>query len=542
MREGKYISKKYISKKYIFTKYRLLFTGISFILCMIFYTAGSAFADEAEEDPLSHPDYVLEEGITIDGVDVSGLTEQETLKKVREITEAKRARKITLTGPEEQQRTEVKASELGMTWNNTEIIDRAGSYGHGTNILRRYKEIRDLQEQGVSFTTEYSFSRDKIKKVIEKKCDSFNQETIDGSLRKTEDGLEYVKGQTGYKVNVGKSAEQVYTYLTEKWDRNSEQEIALDITAYPYKGTEEDLGKCTDLLGRYTTTYYDSSWERCLNIENGCRLISETLLQPDEEFSVLDHLTPFNADNGYYLAGSYLNNKVVESFGGGICQVSTTLYNAVIRAELEIKERSNHSLIVTYVEPSMDAAIAEDADMDMKFVNNTEYPVYIWGTAGDGEITFEVYGCETRDPDRSVAFISETLSVTDCSKKFSADPSASLGTMTVTEAGHQGRSARLIKVVYMGDEEVSSEIFNKSRYSMTPDLISVGTGGVTSGPLIDAIEKDDESAINSEIEKIKAEKKKAEEEARKKAEEEAKKKAEEEAKKQAEEEEKQKVE
>ena len=507
--------------KYIFIKNRLLFTGIFFILCMMFYTAGPAFADETEEDPLSHPDYVLEEGITIDGVDVSGLTEQETLEKVREITEAKRARKITLTGPEEQQRTEVKASELGMTWNNTEIIDRAGSYGHGTNILRRYKEIRDLQEQGVSFTTEYSFSRDKIKKVIEKKCDSFNQETIDGSLRKTEDGLEYVKGQTGYKVNVGKSAEQVYTYLTEKWDRNSEQEIALDITAYPYKGTEEDLGKCTDLLGRYTTTYYDSSWERCLNIENGCRLISETLLQPDEEFSVLDHLTPFNAD---------------------ICQVSTTLYNAVIRAELEIKERSNHSLIVTYVEPSMDAAIAEDADMDMKFVNNTEYPVYIWGTAGDGEITFEVYGCETRDPDRSVAFISETLSVTDCSKKFSADPSASLGTMTVTEAGHQGRSARLIKVVYMGDEEVSSEIFNKSRYSMTPDLISVGTGGVTSGPLIDAIEKDDEGAINSEIEKIKAEKKKAEEEARKKAEEEAKKKAEEEAKKQAEEEEKQKVE
>ena len=508
--------------KYIFIKNRLLFTGIFFILCMMFYTAGPAFADETEEDPLSHPDYVLEEGITIDGVDVSGLTEQETLEKVREITDAKRAKKITLTGPEEQQRTEVKASELGMTWNNTEIIDRAGSYGHGTNILRRYKEIRDLQEQGVSFTTEYSFSRDQIKKVIEKKCDSFNQETIDGSLRKTEDGLEYVKGQTGYKVNVGKSVDQVYTYLADQWDRDSEQEIALDITAYPYKGTEEDLGKCTDLLGRYTTTYYDSSWERCLNIENGCRLISETLLQPDEEFSVLDHLTPFNADNGYYLAGSYLNNKVVESFGGGICQVSTTLYNAVIRAELEIKERSNHSLIVTYVEPSMDAAIAEDADMDMKFVNNTEYPVYIWGTAGDGEITFEVYGCETRDPDRSVAFISETLSVTDCSKKFSADPSASLGTMTVTEAGHQ--------------------IFNKSRYSMTPDLISVGTGGVTSGPLIDAIEKDDESAINSEIEKIKAEKKKAEEEAKKKAEEEARKKAEEEAKKQAEEEEKQKVE
>ena len=284
-------------EKIVSVRNSLLFTGILFILCMAFHMAVPVFAEETEEeDPPGHPDYVLEEGITIDGTDVSGLTEQEALEKVREITDAKKARKITLTGPEEQQRTEVKASELGMTWTNTEIIDRAGSYGHGTNILRRYKEIRDLQEQGVSFTTEYSFSRDKIKKVIEKKCDSFNQETIDGSLRKTEDGLEYVKGQTGYKVNVAKSVDQVYTYLADQWDRDSEQEIALDITAYPYKGTEEDLGKCTDLLGRYTTTYYDSSWERCLNIENGCRLISETLLQPDEEFSVLDHLTPFNAD------------------------------------------------------------------------------------------------------------------------------------------------------------------------------------------------------------------------------------------------------
>ena len=83
------------------------------------------------------------------------------------------------------------------------------------------------------------------------------------------------------------------------------------------------------------------------------------------------------------MAGSYLNGKVVDSIGGGICQVSTTLYNAVLRAELEVTERHNHSMIVTYVDPSADAAIAESSGKDFVFVNNTDYPIYIDGHTAD---------------------------------------------------------------------------------------------------------------------------------------------------------------
>lgn len=99
-------------------------------------------------------------------------------------------------------------------------------------------------------------------------------------------------------------------------------------------------------------------------------------------------VAPFTAENGYAMAGSYLNGEVVDSMGGGICQVSTTLYNAVLRAELEVVERSPHSMTVHYVELSEDAAIA-GTYKDFKFKNSTDYPIYIEGyTTSVKKITF----------------------------------------------------------------------------------------------------------------------------------------------------------
>ena len=113
-----------------------------------------------------------------------------------------------------------------------------------------------------------------------------------------------------------------------------------------------------DLLGSFSTNYRSSGWGRAKNVENGASKINGTILYPGDELSVYELVNPFTQENGYELAGSYLNGETVESFGGGICQVSTTLYNAALKAELEITQRYNHSMIVTYVDLSADAAIA----------------------------------------------------------------------------------------------------------------------------------------------------------------------------------------
>lgn len=111
--------------------------------------------------------------------------------------------------------------------------------------------------------------------------------------------------------------------------------------------------------------------EDAANVENGASLINGTLLYPGDSFSVYSKVAPFTADNGYHLAGSYSNGQTVQTYGGGICQVSTTLYNAVLRAELNVTERSNHSMTVHYVPLSADAAIS-GTDKDLKFTNNLD--------------------------------------------------------------------------------------------------------------------------------------------------------------------------
>ena len=174
------------------------------------------------------------------------------------------------------------------------------------------------------------------------------------------------------------------------------------------------------------------------------------------------------------MAGSYLNGQVVDSLGGGICQVSTTLYNAVLLAELEVTERHNHSMIVSYVDPSADAAIAESAGKDFKFVNNTGHPVYIYGYVQGKDITFTIYGVETRPESREVEYVSEVLSVIRPeSDIIHTDVAMPLGKV-VSQSAHIGYKAELWKVVRENGTEVSREQINSSSYKMVPRTATVG--------------------------------------------------------------------
>ena len=175
------------------------------------------------------------------------------------------------------------------------------------------------------------------------------------------------------------------------------------------------------------------------------------------------------------MAGSYLNGKVVDSLGGGICQVSTTLYNAVLESELEVSERHNHSMIVSYVDPSADAAIAESSGKDFKFVNNYDYPIYIEAVTANKKVTVNIYGKETRPEGRVVKYESEVLEVIHpTSDAIYADPAQPIGYI-VTESAHTGYKARLWKVVTENGVEVSREQVNSSNYKVSPRSATVGT-------------------------------------------------------------------
>ena len=149
-------------------------------------------------------------------------------------------------------------------------------------------------------------------------------------------------------------------------------------------------------MGTFTTSVSGGALNetRNKNIKVGVKKLDGHTVYPGEQFSCNEHLAPWTEANGWYNAGTYVGNKVEDSLGGGICQVSSTLYNALLRAEIKVVKRFPHSMSVSYVDFAADAALAGDYK-DLVFENNTDAPIYIQGHYDGGSITFNIYGHDT---------------------------------------------------------------------------------------------------------------------------------------------------
>ncbi|MCM1112830.1 MAG: VanW family protein [Muribaculum sp.] len=440
----------------------------NFVLCLLLsvFCLG-ATVQAAEED-------TIKPGVYAGDIALSGKTAEQARAAVEFYIEELRAVEITLEAADNHE-VVVTAGDLGVSWANESLPEEAMRLGRTGNIIQRYKALKDLEHENYVFHIDLDFDVEAINEILASKCVKYDKKAVNVSLKRSEDGqFEVLEGQAGSVLDVETSIDTIYEYLTGSWDQKP-CSIALDIVVKEPRGSAEELAAVTDLLGSFTTSYSTSGTSRSANVENGCNLINGTTLYPGEEFSTYDMVAPFTEKNGYYMAGSYMNGKVVDSLGGGICQVSTTLYNAVLKSELDVTERHNHSMIVAYVEPSADAAIAESSGKDFRFVNNLDAPIYIEGYTQNKRITFNIYGKETRDEGHAVKYESEVLEIirpeTDT---IYADASKPLGYI-VSESAHTGYKARLWKIVTENGEEVSREQINSSSYKMSPRSATVGT-------------------------------------------------------------------
>lgn len=440
---------------------------LTFIIALTVGVLSMGMTVQAEEEK-------IESGIYADQINLSGMTVSEAKSEVQAYVDSFGEQQITLHAVDDQAIV-TTASEIGLKWANPEIIDEAAGLGKDGNIIQCYKALKELEYSNKVYEIEFDFDREKIRALIEEQGTQYNKEAIDAVLTRTDGVFQIAEGQMGSVIDVDASTEAVYNYLVNDWQGGMAY-VDLAVTVQEPRGNAEELAKVTDVLGTFTTSYSTSGPSRSANVANGCRLINGHTLYPGDEFSAYEAVSPFSEANGYYMAASYLNGQVVDSLGGGICQVSTTLYNAVLRAELEVTERYNHSMIVTYVDPSADAAIAESSGKDFKFVNNTNYPIYIEGiTTPDKQITFTIYGVETRDSNREVIYESVVLERNVPEEEvIYANESLPLGYCSVQSA-HVGYKAQLWKVVKVDGVEVSREQVNSSAYNKSPRNATVGT-------------------------------------------------------------------
>lgn len=437
------------------------------LICL--FTAGIITPAKEEEQA----DTIVS-GVYIGDIDVSGMTKEEAQAAVEAYVQELSGASVTFMVGEHP--VEVPVNELGFHAGTEDIYDNAAALCKKGNIVKRYKDTKRLEKEGMRYELKFSFDEAKVRSIIETKCCSYDQPAVNAGLKRTGAGFEITDGVVGYQLDVEQSVALAMDFLNKEWNAQNTT-LALSVAETQPKGTREELSRVKDLLATATTSYSTSGANRCGNVERGAGLINGTVLYPGEEFSTYATVSPITVENGYFMAASYAEGQVVESPGGGICQVSTTLYNAVLKAELEVTQRSNHSMIVTYVDPARDAAIA-GTYKDFKFVNNTDAPVYVEGITAGKKITFNIYGAETRSSARTVEYVSETVEETEPVTEITTTADAGFGSIS-SQSAHKGIVAKLWKVVKENGQEVSRTEVNTSKYAMTPRKYVVGTANAS---------------------------------------------------------------
>ncbi len=445
----------------------------STIFAVLIAVLGMFVAFPMQEVQARSEDKTILDGVYMDQIDLSGMTVEEATDAVNVFVEALKQRVVTF-GAVNDRYVAVTVGDLNLGWTNPEVLEEAVGLGKEGNIVQRYKAVQDLKHGKKVYDLGLSVDKELIRAIMVEQCTEYDIPAINTTLKRENGSFTVVEGQTGLATNIEESVNKTYDYLTNGWDYQ-DASIDLVIDETQPKGNAEELAAVKDVLGTFTTSYSTSGKARSRNVENGANLINGITLYPGDEFSTYDSVKPFTEANGYYPAGSYLNGKVVDSIGGGICQVSTTLYNAVLLSELEITERHNHSMIVSYVEPSMDAAIAESAGKDFRFKNNLNYPIYIEGTTNNKKVTFTIYGMEERKPEHKVTYKSEVLEVKHPDTEIIVQNAGAPVGSVVVESAHIGYKAQLWKVVEENGQEISREVINKSNYKVSPRSATVGT-------------------------------------------------------------------
>lgn len=459
---------------------RLFSTISSLILAAIVVCVPYISAEANAADSSAYAGRKIPSGISIAGMNVSGMTYDQATGVVNQYLNSFDSSVITLQAGVNS--VCATPSEIGLCAMNDDVVARAIEYGSSGNPLERFLNGNNVR-YGITKNFDVSVKADnkKIGEYLDGVYEALNTDPIDGTLSRADGQFNYTAGVPGEEVTKDEAIATISDYLTYQWDRASSDTVVLPVQETAPRGTQEELSSLTDVLGTFSTSFAKSDEGRKQNVINATHFLNGILLYPGEEFVVRENLIPFTPENGYALGGGYENGMVVQTYGGGICQVSTTLYGALRYAEVGIITRAAHSMTVSYVQPSEDAAISEGGK-DLQFRNNKDYPIYIEGyTDSQNNVVFTVYGKEDRPSNRVVTYESEILDTAPQRTRYVADNTLPLGFQKQTSSGHSACTARLWKIVTVDGVQQSKDVYNNSRYSAGDRIINVGTSTVDPG-------------------------------------------------------------
>ena len=469
-------------------KLRLL-SGMALIAVAGISSAVPAYAEEK----------TIPDGIYVGEFSLGGLTKEKAEEEVATYVDGLSDRTISLDV--NGTTVETTARDLGYAWSNENVVEEAASHALEGNLIRRYMGTKDLEKNPVHIEIEASVDEEKVDAFIKKTCAGIVGAPVDASIVRENGTFKITPGSSGKVVDLDATSQAIDEALTGGAsgtggeNKTTDTATAEAVPAEDADGMvikvsavvneeeprikEDDLKSIKDVLGTCTTDFSSSGEARSKNLANGAKKINGKILMPGDTLSGYECMSPFTTDNGYFTAAAYENGQVVDSVGGGVCQIATTLYDASLMAELTITQRQNHSMIVNYVKPSMDAAIA-GTYKDIKITNPYDTPIYVEGGTSGRKLTFTIYGKETRPANRKVEYISETLGTTDPgAPQEKVDNSLAPGTRKQVQSAHTGLKSRLWKVVTVDGVETERTILHTDTYNASKAIVLVGPKAAT---------------------------------------------------------------
>lgn len=421
---------------------------------------------------------VVPEGIYVGGQSLGGMDTEEAKEAVDAYVSKMSGQSITLDVA--GTKVETTADQLGFHWENSSIVeDTVSQYSTG-NVISRYLKKKDLAKSPVDVKLELKIDGNAVAEFVKTQCEPLMQEAVDATIVRENGEFIVTPSQDGLSVDLEATTQKLNEVLGDGLEEPVlvEAEVVVERPAR----TTEMLSTIQDVLGTFSTDFSSSGASRSKNLKVGSGKINGAVLMPGETLSGYEYMHPFTIANGYANAAAYENGQVVDSIGGGVCQIATTLYNAALLAELEITQRQNHSMIVTYVKPSQDAAIA-GTYKDIKVTNPYDTPIYIEAGTEGRKLFFTIYGQETRPENRTIKYVSETLKVIDPGEPITQeDATLAPGERVRVQSSHTGYKSQLWKYVYVDGVETEKILLNSDTYNASKAIYRVGPAAVETVP------------------------------------------------------------
>ena len=404
--------------------------------------------------------------IYIENIDMSGLTKEEAIDKLKESIYCNK--EINFLYDEHIYQLSFDFIELN--YNIEDTVEKAFNIGRNKNIVDNTKIKINLKlGDKINFRLEPKYNNEKINDYIEILCSQINKEPVDATINIEQDNIKVTDEIIGIKIN----KDTIRETIIDKIDELDFNETSIPINIIKPKYTYENLSKINSVLGSYKTKFNLSNYNRSNNIYIATNKTNNILLNNNEEFSFNNIIGQRSEQAGFKEAPVIINGEMQSGLGGGICQVSSTIYNAVLYSGLEITEARNHSIPSSYIEKGRDATVSYGA-VDLKFRNNYQYPILIQNKVINDTIVTTIYGNDRYK--REIDIVTELVETIPNKTIIKESSVMYNGENFIQEKGRNGYKIKTYRIYKNKNGEIlSKEYINESYYPPINKIIIKGT-------------------------------------------------------------------